>query len=61
MNEMFNTYPDVVTVNELAEMLHIGKNKAYEIVNSGMIPDIRIGKKHLIPKSKVVEFLENVH
>ena len=42
---MFSNYPDVVSVDELTTMLHIGKNKAYELINSNTIQSIRIGKK----------------
>lgn len=54
---MFSNYPDVVSVDELTAMLHIGKNKAYELINSNTIQSIRIGKKHIIPKFRVIEFL----
>lgn len=54
---MFSSYPDVVSVDELTAMLHIGKNKAYELINSNTIQSIRIGKKHIIPKFRVIEFL----
>lgn len=56
---MFSNYPDVVSVDELTAMLHIGKNKAYELINSNTIQSIRIGKKHIIPKFRVIEFLKN--
>lgn len=56
---MFSNYPDVVSVDELTTMLHIGKNKAYELINSNTIQSIRIGKKHIIPKFRVIEFLMN--
>lgn len=54
---MFSSYPDVVSVDELTTMLHVGKNKAYELINSNTIQSIRIGKKHIIPKFRVIEFL----
>ncbi|MGN0607387.1 MAG: helix-turn-helix domain-containing protein [Oscillospiraceae bacterium] len=54
---MFSNYPDVVSVDELTAMLHIGKNKAYELINSNTIQSIRIGKKYIIPKFRVIEFL----
>lgn len=54
---IFSEYPDVIGVNELSHMLHIGKNKAYELVNTNTIQSIKIGKKHIIPKFRVIEFL----
>ena len=56
---MFTEFPDVVGVDDLTKMLGIGRNKAYELVNSDTIKSIRIGTKHRIPKFRVVEFLEN--
>lgn len=58
-NTMFSDYPDVVGVDELTSMLHIGRNKAYELINTNAIESIRIGKKHIIPKFRVIEFLTN--
>ncbi len=57
---IFENYPDVVGVDDLTHMLNIGKNKAYELVNENKIQSIKIGRKHIIPKFRVVEFLHNV-
>ncbi len=54
---MFREYSDVVTVSELAEMLKVGRNTAYELVRAGIIPNIRIGKSIRIAKSAVIEYL----
>lgn len=54
----FADYPDVVGVDDLAKMLHIGKNKAYELLNTNMLKSIRVGKKHIIPKFRVIEFIK---
>lgn len=53
---IFKEYPDVVSVNQLRSMLHIGCSTAYSLVQSGAIQTIRIGKKYLIPKSSVIAF-----
>jgi excisionase family DNA binding protein len=39
-------------------MLHIGRNAAYDIVKEGKIKTIRIGKRYIIPKTSVINFLE---
>jgi excisionase family DNA binding protein len=54
---MFNSYNDVVTVCELAKMLKIGRNTAYELVRAGVIPSFRIGRQIRVSKQAVVEFL----
>jgi len=58
-NHMFRDYPDVVTVEQLCEMLHIGRNSAYTLIKEKKIRHIRIGKKIKIPKSMIIEFILN--
>ncbi|MDP4182951.1 MAG: helix-turn-helix domain-containing protein [Bacillota bacterium] len=45
----------VYTVAETAEILNIGMNKAYELIQQKEIPNVRIGRKILIP----IQALEN--
>ena len=40
--------PLVLTVNQLADILGIGRNTAYGIVRSGQIPSVRVGRQILI-------------
>lgn len=56
---MLDSYSDVLTVNDVMNILHIGRNKAYELLRSRVIPSIRIGKKYVIPKNLMIEFLSN--
>lgn len=58
--DIFTDYPDVVSIEDLTKMLRIGKNKAYELVNTNVIKSIRIGKKHIIPKFRIIDFLQNI-
>jgi len=45
------TTDDVVTVEDLALKLGIGRNQAYEVVASGQISGVfRIGRRWLIPR-----------
>jgi len=57
MEKMFESYPDCVTVSQLQEMLNIGKNYAYDLLVAGKIKHTRIGKKYIIPKPCVIDFL----
>lgn len=57
---IFSDYPDVVGIDDLTHMLNIGKNKAYELINTNKIQSIKIGRKHIISKFRVIEFLQNV-
>ena len=56
---MFNEYHDVLTVEQLAEALGIGKNKAYELINNHVIGYKRIGRKILIPKCCLIDFIQS--
>lgn len=58
---MFDNYSDLVTVSELKQMLKIGSNKAYELLNNGDIKSIKIGTKHRIPKTYIIEYINNLY
>jgi excisionase family DNA binding protein len=45
-------------VQEIAQLLGIGKRTAYSWVNQGEIPSIRVGRRILIPKKQFEEWLE---
>lgn len=59
MERVFEACKDMVTVRELQQMLRIGRSKAYELIRDERIDCIRIGDKILIPKQKVIDFVEN--
>lgn len=56
-NRIPDNLPLVLSVPELAAVLHIGRNAAYELVNSGKIRSIRIGKNIRIPQSALMDYL----
>ncbi len=54
---MFNEYSDVITVDELCEMLRIGRNKAYDLLRNGSIRAFRCGRLWIISKAEVEKFV----
>lgn len=54
---MFENYDDVVTINEVKEMLKIGKNTAWKLIHSGEIRAFNIGKCVKIPKKSVIDYV----
>lgn len=54
---MFTTYPDVVTISQLKEMLSIGITLAYRLVKQNTINAIKIGREYKIPKANVIAYL----
>ena len=49
--------PLVVKVDDLAPILGIGRNTAYELVRCGQIRSIHIGRKIHVPRDAIVEFI----
>lgn len=49
----------VLRVEDLMPLLSIGRNTAYELVRSGKIRSIRIGKQYRIPREALEEYLRN--
>ena len=56
---IFTEYNNIVTVEELMQMLNIGKNKAYQLLQSGKIKYKRVGRVYMIPKQYVIDFLNS--
>ena len=56
--EIFAEYPDVVTPDDLQTMLKIGRNSVYGLLKNKLIKSIRVGKKYIIPKENVIDFLK---
>lgn len=55
---MFNQYGDLLNVDEFCEILGIGKNIAYEILNAGEIKAFRTGRRiWKIPKIAVEQYI----
>lgn len=54
---MFEQYSDIVTVEELCEMLSIGKNAAYQLLASGQIRAFRYNRVWKIPKQAVIDYI----
>ena len=61
MPNMFEQYDDVVTIRELCQMLRIGRNKAYDLVNAGTIGSIPVGRSIRIPKQAVIDYVNGLN
>ena len=56
-DDLFAEYPDVVGVEELAKMLSIGRARALTLLKEGKIETFRKGRKYLIPKILIKDYL----
>lgn len=54
---MLNSYPDVLTPRQTAEALCISENSVYRLLHQGVIGFKKVGRKILVPKVCVIDFL----
>ncbi len=47
--------PDFLTIEEVAEILRIGRNSAYAAAHKGVFPTFRVGRKMLAPKEGIIK------
>ena len=62
MNRRPTSYDDIpltLSVRELMPILSVGRNTAYELIHSGQIRSVRIGRRICIHKAEVLRFLKN--
>lgn len=56
---MLEKYPDVMSPEQLINVLPIGRNSVYNLLKSGEIKSIRSGRRYIIPKIYLEEYLIN--
>lgn len=55
--DMFHCFPEVVDVTQLSKMLNISKTACYKLLHSREIPSMRIGRKHLLKKENIIQYI----
>lgn len=51
-------YPDVLNIQQIQEILNIGRNSIYNLLKANKIKSIKVGKKYVVPKQSIINFLE---
>ena len=54
----FENLPLLLTVEEMAAVLRIGRNPAYHLVKDGSIQSIRVGRSIRVPRNALIQFVE---
>lgn len=57
--ELLQDYKDVVTSQELAEILNVNVKQVYKLLQNNVIPYFKVGKHNRILKSNVIKFMQN--
>jgi excisionase family DNA binding protein len=52
-----NDYPDVLTVEQVKEILQIGRRSTYKLIEANEIRHFKIGNKLRIPKQCLLDYL----
>ena len=55
---MLNNTKDILTLKDLQELLHIGKNTALKLVQSGEIDGFRIGCQWRVLRESVIRYIK---
>lgn len=53
----FDTYETLITAEEAAELLHVGMNQMYKLLQSGKVSCFRVGRRWKVPRRAVNEFI----
>lgn len=54
---MFEQYEDILTIDEVCEALHIGRNSVYDLLRTGKVKSFKCGKCYKIPKKCVEAYV----
>lgn len=53
-----NQNEEIITLEEMCEILNIGKNTAYKLLSTQQITAFRIGKSWKIPRSSINSYIQ---
>lgn len=56
---MFENYPEIMNVRQIAQALDISVKAAYTLIHANVIGYIKIGRTIKVPKVCLVEFVES--
>ena len=56
---LLKDFPDILCIEDIMQIFHIGKNSAYKLIKSGIIHAHRIGRNYKIPKCCVEDYIKS--
>lgn len=57
LNKSRGADPLVLTVDEVAKVLRVSRQTAYEAVRRGELPTLRMGRRILVPRAALLKLL----
>ena len=58
MNKSGQPQTLALSVKDVAREMQLGRNTVLELIHSGRLPYIRVGRRIIVPRHKLEEFLE---
>ncbi len=56
---VFNNLPEIMTRQDVAEALRIGRDKSYEIMQSGKMKVLKLGKVTHVRREDFIEYVNS--
>jgi len=56
---LYETYPDLLDIAAMCEMLSISSKTAYKLLRENRITHLKVGRAYRIPKVNVIDYLMN--
>lgn len=56
---MLEEYKDILTINDLCNIMHIGKTSAYKLIKENKVPCVKVGRNIRIPKKLLIMYILN--
>ena len=47
----------ILSVDDVTKMLHLSRVTVYKLLKAGRIRTLKVGKKYIIPKQSVIDFI----
>lgn len=57
---MFESYPDIMSINDLQEALGISRNSVIKLLDTGQIKYIRIGRLYKVSKLELIDYINRI-
>ena len=57
-NQLFEEYPELVSVSDLMSMLGIGRVLAYRLITDKKVKAVKIGREYKIVKNSVISLIQ---
>lgn len=55
--KMFAEYNEILSVGDICEILFVGRNRVYELLNEGLLKGFRVGRTWRIPKKSLETYI----